>query len=329
MSSFHDIIGQKEIIEYLTGSLANGQVAHAYLFDGEKGTGKKLIAGIFAETLLCEKSGTDPCGACHSCKMTESGNNPDIITVVHEKPNVISVDEIRAQVVNDVQIKPYGNGKKVYIIPDAQLMNIQAQNALLKTLEEPPEYTVIMLLCDNKAMLLPTLISRSICLSMRVVRNDLIQNFLKDRYQIPDYQAQLATSFSQGNPGKALLLASDEEFLELWNEVHDILTHIMDMDEVKIVEAAKKSAEWKDRKNDYLDLMLIWYRDVLLLKSGGDPENLIFGEDERILGQQSDRYSFDSLNKIILNIQQTNRRIDSNVNYELSMELLFLQMKGT
>ena len=202
MPSFHDIIGQKEIIEYLKGALSNNQVAHAYLFDGEKGTGKKMVAGIFSKALLCENGGEEPCGECHSCKMAESGNNPDIITVVHEKPNVISVNEIREQVVNDVQIKPYSGKKKVYIIPDAQLMNPQAQNALLKTLEEPPSYAVIMLLCDNKAMLLSTLISRSICLSMRAVSNDLIYKMLTEKYRIADYQAQLATTFAQGNPGK-------------------------------------------------------------------------------------------------------------------------------
>ena len=329
MSSFHDIIGQKEIINYLKGALSNNQVAHAYLFDGEKGTGKKMIAGIFSKALLCEKGGEEPCGECHSCKMAESRNNPDIITVVHEKPNVISVNEIREQVVNDVQIKPYSGKKKVYIIPDAQLMNPQAQNALLKTLEEPPSYAVIMLLCDNKAMLLSTLISRSICLSMRAVNNELIYKMLTEKHQISDYQAQLATIFAQGNPGKAILLSSSEEFLELWKETHEVLTRISVMDEVQIAEAAKEAAKWKDQKNDLLNLMLIWYRDVLLIKSGGNSEQLIYGEDERAISRQADNYSFEMLNKIILLIQQTGRRIDSNVNFELAMELLFLQMKGT
>ncbi|SKC01356.1 DNA polymerase-3 subunit delta' [Lachnospiraceae bacterium] len=329
MSSFHDIIGQNDIIEYLNGAISNGQVAHAYMFDGEKGTGKKMLARIFAQTLLCEKHGTDPCGECHSCKMAESGNNPDIITVIHEKPNVISVQEIRDQVVNDVQIKPYGNDRKVYIISDAHLMNVQAQNALLKTLEEPPSYAVIILLCDNKAMMLSTLISRSIVLSMRAVKNELILDYLKDKYQIPEHKAYLASAFAQGNLGKAVVLASSEEFTELWDKVHEILIRISEMDEVKIAAAAKEAAAWKDQKNDLLDLMLMWYRDVLMIKAGGDAEQLIYGEDQREIERQADNYSYEALNKIILMIQQTARRIDSNVNFELAMELLFLEMKGT
>ena len=108
-----------------------------------------MLAGLFAKTLQCEAGGTDPCGTCRSCIQCDSGNQPDIIWVTHEKPTVISVDDIREQVNNDIIIKPYSSRYKIYIIPEAELMNPQAQNALLKTIEEPPEYAITMLLTNN------------------------------------------------------------------------------------------------------------------------------------------------------------------------------------
>ena len=108
-------------------------------------------------TLQCEEGGTEPCGHCDSCKRPLAKNHPDIIMITHEKPNVITIDEIREQLINDVAIKPYCSHYKIYIVADSELMNPQAQNALLKTIEEPPEYAVIMLLTSNIDALLPTI----------------------------------------------------------------------------------------------------------------------------------------------------------------------------
>ena len=122
-------------------------VSHAYILNGERGSGKRLLANLFAMSLQCQNRAEDgeACGKCQSCKQAQSGNQPDIIKVTHEKPNTISVDDIRTQVNNDIVIKPYSSKYKIYIIPEADLMSAQAQNALLKTIEEPPEYAVIML----------------------------------------------------------------------------------------------------------------------------------------------------------------------------------------
>lgn len=114
-----------------------------------------MLANLFAMTLLCETRDNEPCGKCHSCKQAESGNHPDIIRVTHEKPNSISVDDIRTQVNNTVDIKPYQGPYKVYIIPQADMMTPQAQNAILKTIEEPPSYAVFLLLTENAETLLP------------------------------------------------------------------------------------------------------------------------------------------------------------------------------
>ena len=116
MTGFEEIVGHEQIVTHLKSAMKLGKVSHAYILSGEKGCGKKLLADVFAETLQCEKGGTEPCGSCHSCVQAQSGNHPDIIHLMHEKPNSISVDDVRTQIVNDVLIKPYSGKYKIYIV---------------------------------------------------------------------------------------------------------------------------------------------------------------------------------------------------------------------
>ena len=165
MAGFQDIIGQEQIKEHLQNALKAGKISHAYIINGEKSSGKEFIAKVFAMALQCEapKENTEvqiPCQECHSCRQALSGNQPDIIKVMHDKANTISVDDIREQISNDVTVKPYSSPYKIYIMNEAEKMTTQAQNALLKTLEEPPEYVVILLLTTNVNALLPTILSR-------------------------------------------------------------------------------------------------------------------------------------------------------------------------
>jgi len=332
MTKFRDIIGQEMTVRHLKGAISSGKVAHAYIFDGEKGMGKKTLSSVFVKALLCEESvenreDTEPCGVCHSCIMADSGSHPDIIVVTHEKPNSIGVDEIREQVVNDVLIRPYGGKRKVYVIPDAHLMTVQAQNALLKTLEEPPGYAVIILLPDNRDMLLPTLISRSVCLSMRALRDEDIYRYLKDKKGLSEYEADTLVSFAGGNLGKAELLSESDEFRELWEEVKTLLTGIRRMSDIEVSQAASKAQQRKDRKEDYLSLLLLWFRDVLFIKSGGDDERVIFKGEIRELSEEAGYYSFEHINNIIEAVKDARSKMESNVNPEYTYELLFCIMR--
>ena len=166
MSGFKDVVGHTEIIQYIKNAVSQNKVSHAYILNGERGSGKKMLAKLFAQTLQCEKGGEEPCYECHSCRQAIGNNHPDIIRVSHEKPNTISVDDIRVQINEDIQIKPYSSKYKIYIVPDADMMTVQAQNALLKTIEEPPAYAVIFLLTENAQSLLPTICSRCVMLKL-------------------------------------------------------------------------------------------------------------------------------------------------------------------
>lgn len=134
MAGFKEIIGHKREIAHLTKAMEAGKVSHAYIFSGAKGTGKLTLADAFAMALQCTGEGERPCGSCHSCQQAASGNHPDIIHLTHEKPNSIGVEDVREQLVGDVQIRPYNGKYKIYIIPEAEKLTGAAQNADLKTI---------------------------------------------------------------------------------------------------------------------------------------------------------------------------------------------------
>ena len=230
MAGFRDIIGHNQIIAHLKNAIEMGMVSHAYILNGENNSGKMMLAEAFAMALQCEAPGNEPCMNCRSCHQAMDHNQPDIIYVTHEKPNIISVDDIRHQLNQDIVIKPYSSKYKIYIVDEAEKMNTQAQNALLKTIEEPPVYAIILLLTTNADAFLPTILSRCITLNLKSVNEDLIKEHLMKKYQVPDYQAEVCTAFAQGNVGKAIQLASSGEFNELKASAISLVKKLDDMD---------------------------------------------------------------------------------------------------
>ncbi|MCM1100946.1 MAG: DNA polymerase III subunit delta' [Acetatifactor muris] len=327
MARFADIIGQEQIKEHLMNALSAGKISHAYIINGEKSSGKEFIAKVFAMALQCEKDGTEPCQECHSCKQALSGNQPDIIRVSHEKPNTISVDDIRAQINNDVAIKPYSSPYKIYIVNEAEKMTPQAQNALLKTLEEPPAYAVILLLTSNADELLPTILSRCVVLNMRPVADAQVRRYLMEVLQVPDYKADVCVAFARGNIGKAKALASSEDFENVKNEALSLLKYIEDMELYEMVAAIRKIGEYKLEISDYFDIMSIWYRDVLLFKATKDVNRLVFREELGALRKCAQRSSYEGIETIIKALDAAKHRLDANVNFDLVMELLFLTIR--
>lgn len=327
MGSFKDVVGHRDIINYIKNAVKMDQVSHAYIMNGERGAGKKLLAYLFAMTLLCEEGGEEPCNTCHSCRQAETGNHPDIIRVTHEKPNSISVDDIREQVNNTIMIKPYQGPYKVYIIDHADLMTPQAQNALLKTIEEPPQYAVLMLLTENAEALLPTINSRCVMLRLRYIKDKLIKKYLMESLKVPDYKADLCTAFAQGNMGHAIMLANSEHFNEIREAAVHLLRHVHDMELSEIVEAVNGVTAFKLEITDYLDIIAVWYRDVLLYKATRDMDTVVFKDQIDDIREQARKSSYEGIQLIISSLDKAKARIKANVNFDLVMELLFLTMK--
>ena len=327
MGSFKDVVGHKDIINYIRSAVTENKVSHAYILNGERGAGKKMLASLFAMTLLCEKQGPEPCNECHSCRQANSGNHPDIIRVTHEKPNTISVDDIRRQVNDDIQIKPYQGPWKIYIIAEADLMTVQAQNALLKTIEEPPAYAVIFLLTENAEALLPTITSRCVMLKLRNIKDTLIRKYLMEQLHVPDYRADMCTAFAQGNMGRAIMLANSEHFNEIREEAVQLLKYINEMDISEISKAVKRITAYKLEITDYLDIIMIWYRDVLLYKATKEVDKVVFRDQIDAIRERAKKSSYEGIELILESLEKAKTRLKANVNFDLVMELLFLTIK--
>ena len=261
------------------------------------------------------------------CKQALHGNQPDIVRVSHEKPTTISVDDIRQQVNNDIVIKPYSSKYKIYIIPEADLMSVQAQNALLKTIEEPPEYAVIMLLTENAEVLLPTIRSRCVMMKLRNIKDQLVKKYLMEQMEIPDYKADVCVAFAQGNMGKAIMLANSDYFNEIKEEVVHLLRNIDEMDVPELMDAVKKCMTYKLEINDYLDMMAIWYRDVLIYKATKNVDRVVFSDQLRYIKARASKSSYEGIEKILEALETAKARMKANVNFELVIELLLLTIK--
>ncbi len=327
MAKFTDIIGQEQLKEHLQNAIAMNKVSHAYLINGERSSGKEFAAKVFAAALQCEKGGAEPCGECHSCIQEKSGNQPDIIFVSHDKPNTIGVEDIRTQINNDIGIKPYSSPRKIYIMNEGEKMTVQAQNALLKTLEEPPEYAVILILTTNVDALLPTILSRCVVLNMKPVPDHKVKKYLMEELQIPDYKANICVAFARGNIGKAKMLASSEEFEKVKEEAVTLVKYINDMDISEVVKAIKKISEYQFDVTDYLDILSVWYRDALLFKATKDANSLIFKNEIQYIRKVADRSTYEGIETIVKALQQAKRRLEANVNFDLTMELLLLTIQ--
>lgn len=328
MANFKDIIGQESIKKHLQTAIKTGNLSHAYIINGEYGSGRQTIASALAKTIQCQSKtdDTDACGVCTSCKQAESHNHPDIKYITHDKTS-IRVNDIREQLNNDISIKPYSSEYKIYIIPDANKMTEQAQNALLKTIEEPPVYAIIILLTENCDSLLPTIRSRCVTLTMNPVEKDKICTYLENKFQLEPEQAQIAANYCQGNIGKAIRFASSSDFIEMKNQVLKLLKNLDSMDIASIIDTIKEFSTHKNDINDYLDLMLLWYRDVLMFKVTKDANLLLYSDEYSAISEQATKRDYENIENIIAAIDKAKVRLKANVNFDVTIELMILAMK--
>lgn len=331
MFSFKDIVSQEKIIKYFKKAIKNDNISHAYIISGDKGMGKKTIANAFALELTCEAE-NKPCLICHSCKQTIAGTNTDIRYIKHEKPNIISVSEVREQLVKDTATRPFNSKYKIYIIDEANKLTKEAQNAILKTIEEPPSYVIIILLSDNMEVFLDTIKSRCIKLNMEYIKDDAILKYLKNKYSIDDdFLCSLAT-YARGNIGKAIDIYENPEKRLLYMENLKILREIKKSKMSEIIEFSKILKNREKSIIEFIDFARLWYRDILLLKSAKayseekKLSNIIFKAEYKYLSELAREYSLVKISEILETLDITVDRINSNVNIDLSIFMLLEEL---
>ena len=324
---FRGITGHEDIVGYLKKSLASGKTSHAILFSGQKGSGKKTLAGIYAAALECERGGSEPCCACPACRKVFHESHPDVIRLTHEKPATIAVDEIRDQIIASAAVRPFEGRYKIFIIDEADKMTVAAQNALLKTLEEPPEYVIILLLALSAESLLPTIRSRCVTLKVRPLPDEAVRTYLEKELGKTRGEAEIIASFARGSLGKAKAAASDEEFPLMIRRILSLLRSLHDQPIGELVDRLQEITEEKQDLPEYLELMTVWFRDVLCYKATADIDKLIFKNETADLRRQAAMSSYPGLEEILSSIAKAEERLRANVSPTLTVELLLLTIR--
>ena len=281
-------------MESLMRSAQAGRIVHALLFSGPRGTGKRSMAALFARAVLCQNPLERPCDACPACKKCLGGTHPDVHVLAPEK-NSILVGQIR-DLTEQLSLAAYEGGKKIAVIERADSMNANAQNALLKSLEEPTGDTMFFLLAENPGALLPTVLSRCLQVRFRCLDVESCAQVLRGR-GVEIERARLLSALAQGSVGRALEIDADGEYLALRQRVTDALEGMKGPGDV--ARATARIGEVKGRESDVLEILELWARDLMRVQNGAAP--LEASELQRL---RASRYSGSALLQRVMRARQ-------------------------
>ena len=326
MYTFEEIRGNTPLVEQLRRSAASGRSSHAYLFLGGAGAGKRLIANTFAKALQCEGE-KRPCDSCKSCHAFNHGNHPDMIYFQPLKNGkTYTIEDVREQLLETVDLKPFQYEKKIYIIEKADTLNIQSQNALLKTLEEPPAHAVFLLLAERAEAFLPTILSRVVVMKIRPLSAETIADYLMQAGHLAE-ESHILSAYAQGRIGQALELVEDEGFREMRQDILGKLEALPSMSEGDAYLLAK---DLEGYKNDlrFLDIMELWYRDLLTAKSLRE-EGYLIQRDKKDAIFRAAKEPAALLAKKAAAVRTARMRLAQNANFRLTMEVMLMDLKET
>lgn len=313
--SLENIIGQDKVINFLKSSIKNDMLASSYLFIGPEGVGKTFLAKEFAKLLNCEKNNLDACDVCNSCMKINKNIHPDIHLIVRDGSD-IKIDNIR-QLENDINLRPFEARKKVFIIQDAHFMNAEAANALLKTLEEPPKDSIIILTTSHLHKIFSTIASRCRKIFFSSIDIEKLSLILEKDFHVDRTNSHYLSYFTEGRLGKAISL-KDKNIL---SEKNVIINDFINADNFKQAQFDLDTKNKEDIKYN-LDILMSWFRDILLLKCGFGAENLINSDRKRELLSLKSEYKTEDLLKIMHRILDTYTMLDYNINPKFSLEFL-------
>jgi DNA polymerase-3 subunit delta' len=319
--TFDQIIGHDRQKEILHRALETGRLAHAYLFAGPDGIGKRLVAIALARTLFCDEQ--RGCGDCIPCRKIDHCNHPDLHTLEPDGTS-IKIEQVR-RFQRELNLKPLEAPYKVCLIDNAEAMTVGAANALLKTLEEPRGDTLLILLSAQPHRLLETIRSRCQHLQFKRHSRQKIQSVLEEKLNVPDSEAHILAALSDGSFKKAF--GKDRElYLEQRRELLKTLTGLSAGSIVPTLEFAEQLAGEKAALPDILEIFQAFYRDVLLTLHGHDVQDLVnhdlLEKVERVAGREDTTRVLNKLEAL----SSARQQLDRNVNRQLAMEVLLLRL---
>ena len=291
--SFEKLIGNEEVKEFLNNTVKNNKILHSYLFYGPEGIGKKRFAEEFAKMILCTQK-EENCNTCKSCIEFESGNHPDFFEIISENDS-IKIEEVR-NMMGTVLQKPIVSNHKVYIIDNADNLTKEAQNCLLKTLEEPPSFVTIILITSNDSKLLTTIKSRCTRVLFQKIEDSLLKKFLKDQYGYSNLTNNLI-EFFQGSIKNAINMQENKDIYEQLDRVFCNVGNYNILDAINSLEVLYKN---KENINDILDYVkFLFYQNIR-----NNPQYISYIEE----------------------IESTKNRLRANSNYDMCIDRLLFKI---
>jgi DNA polymerase III subunit delta' len=329
---FRDLIGQHHARLVLQRALESRKVSHAYLFVGPVGVGRLAAARAFAQALLCAAGGSDACGVCGPCRKVVSGTHPDLRIIAPGRTETgaerraVAIDQVR-DLKREAAYPPYEGPWKIFIIEDTEQMRAEAANSLLKVLEEPPASIVIILLSESTEALLPTLVSRAQLVRFTLVSAKEIADALAARAGVPAERARFLAAMAGGRVGAALEAArAGEDAFARRQDVLRTLDAVEGGDVIAGLDAAEAVAKQKDEIERWLDIALLWYRDLAVWQVMGDPALLTNLDQRGKVVERARRAHPEDLTRTMDAIEQAKAALRRNINPRLVLETLFTQM---
>lgn len=322
VKTFDAILGQQRAIRWLTRTLEKDRVAHALLFTGIDGIGKQTTAKALGMAMNCQRPVRGlACKTCPACKKMLSGNHPDLILIGPDGA-FIKIDQVR-DLQKRLMFAPINGGTRLVVVNDAQTMNAEASNAMLKILEEPPDNTYIVLTAAQTSDLLPTIVSRCQHLCFEPLSCETIANELTSRRGLDETDAMAIALLAKGSLGKALC-ADTQEWVGWRNGLIERMESMANASVHKLFAFAQAIAHDKDRVQDVLDMMMIWFRDLLMSKLC--PEKVLNRDRMRDIERASEGCSVDDLLGKIAIVSDTQRAISNNANLQLALEVMMMRL---
>ncbi len=338
MPGFASLVDQKRPVRLLAAAISSGNLPHAFLFTGIEGIGKKTAAMTFAmacncfnlqkgypaehpEATLAERSLVEPCGRCRSCKKIISGNHPDIILV---KPAgaMIKVDQIRA-LCSKLVLKPYEANTRIAIIADAQKLNPEAGNTLLKTLEEPPEHTVFILTTLQASDILPTVVSRCQQIRFNPISSNSLQTYIENTHGLDATEASVIASMAGGSITRSELMTKSN-WIDKRNWIINELEALPSRSVNLCLAFSEALSKNKDRVFTAFEIMKNWLRDIVVYNYA--PEKIINTDLSEQIKISAKKTTINALVFKIRAIEKAERDIKANSNLRLTLDTLMITL---
>ena len=327
---FSEIYGHGSVKETLKRAALTDSVGHAYIFEGPDGVGRFSTALSFASMLLCEnKTEGEPCGTCNICRMCAAGSHPDVRIITNQlydsskKSLNILTDTIRSMK-QEIYIKPALSDRKIYIIPEADTMNVSAQNSLLKILEEPPLYCIIIMLAQSTGAFLETVLSRSVEIRFSPLERALVEKYLIENNKCTPERASLASGMSGGSIGRALEILEDGEAFELRDETLRFFGGILKPAYRNMFDFIKFLKKNKSSYPEIFETIKIFCTDLLRISETHTEDNVLCLDKKDLLRAFSDKLSKGAAVEMMDILLECMSDIKQNVNYPAAVQMMVM-----